>query len=213
MQISFNKVVPSYLEKEKVNSSQVWGNDFLLEKGKYFQVIAPSGRGKSSLTHFIYGLRKDYDGEISIAGVNVKKSDAENLSLLRQQTVSIIFQDLRLFNDHTVEQNLLVKKELLPYQNASSISEMTSRLGIQNKLHQKAGLCSYGEQQRVSIIRALLQPFDFLVMDEPFSHLDIDNRHRALELILEEAGKRNAGILLLDLQENDHFKNSVKIQL
>jgi len=52
---------------------------------------------------------------------------------------------------------------------------MAERLGIQNKLQQAAGKCSYGEQQRIAIIRALQQPFDFIVLDEPFSHLDEDN--------------------------------------
>lgn len=205
MQISLNKVVPKFLEQEKIQSSGVWGKDLDFSKGSYFQVVASSGRGKSTLTHCIYGLRKDYDGNISISGTNIKSAGPEELSDLRQNKMSIIFQDLRLFPDHTVEENLGVKKELSSFPGAADISEMASRLGIANKLHQKAGLCSYGEQQRVAIIRALIQPYEFLIMDEPFSHLDNTNRKIALQLIMEETVKRNASIILLDLHPNHEF--------
>ncbi len=213
MQISFNNVIPHYLEKEKIQSSGLWGRTFTVEKGNFVQVVAPSGRGKSSLTHFIYGLRNDYEGSISIAGTGIKDINAEKISKLRRETISIIFQDLRLFTGNTVEENLVVKRDLEPYEGSADFRQMAERLGIEKKLKQKAGICSYGEQQRVAIIRALLQPFDFLIMDEPFSHLDQNNRQRALELIMEECTKRNAGIILLDLQSNPHFSNSAKIDL
>ncbi len=82
---------------------------------------------------------------------------------------------------------------------------MAEKLGIASILHQRAGLCSYGEQQRIAIIRALVQPFSWLMMDEPFSHLDIANTKKAAALIAEECRKRNAGFLLTDLDEDNHF--------
>ena len=69
----------------------------------------------------------------------------------------------------------------------------------------KAGTCSYGEQQRIAIIRALQQPFNFIILDEPFSHLDEENSKKALALIEQEADKRGAGIILADLQHNPFF--------
>ena len=83
---------------------------------------------------------------------------------------------------------------------------MAKRLGIESKLHKQCSTCSYGEQQRIVIIRALLQPFDFLLLDEPFSHLDEANRAKAMELIAEEAEARNAAIILADLKEIEYFK-------
>ena len=83
---------------------------------------------------------------------------------------------------------------------------MASRLGISNKLNNQVKTCSYGEQQRIAIIRALQQPFEFLLMDEPFSHLDENNRKIATALIEEEAAKRNAGIILADLKRVEYFK-------
>jgi putative ABC transport system ATP-binding protein len=82
---------------------------------------------------------------------------------------------------------------------------MAQRLGIASKLLQNAGMCSYGERQRIAIIRALQQPFDFLILDEPFSHLDEANAKKAMELILEEVDKRQAGLIMADLAAVEFF--------
>ena len=94
---------------------------------------------------------------------------------------------------------------LNPFHPESRIAEMASQLGIGNKLNKLVKTCSYGEQQRIAIIRALQQPFDFLLMDEPFSHLDENNRKIAAALIEEEAAKRNAGVILADLKRVEYF--------
>ena len=83
---------------------------------------------------------------------------------------------------------------------------MARSLGIHNKLGKLAKTCSYGEQQRIAIIRALLQPFDFLLLDEPFSNLDDNNRIKVMDLIEAEATERKASILLVDLKPIEFFK-------
>lgn len=83
---------------------------------------------------------------------------------------------------------------------------MAKRLGIESKLKKLCSTCSYGEQQRIAIIRALQQPFDFLLLDEPFSHLDENNRQKAMELMQEEATERKAAIILTDLKKIDYFQ-------
>jgi putative ABC transport system ATP-binding protein len=100
-----------------------------------------------------------------------------------------------------------------PFYESSIIDAMAERLGITAVLQQRAGLCSYGEQQRIAIIRSLVQPFDWLIMDEPFSHLDHENISKAAELISEECTKRGAGFLLTDLEEDDHFNYTMKLNL
>ena len=82
---------------------------------------------------------------------------------------------------------------------------MAARLGIEKKLSKPAYTCSYGEQQRIAIIRSLMQPFDFLLMDEPFSHLDENNRKIAMDLINEETELRNASIIMADLKRVEQF--------
>ena len=205
MQISLQQVVPVFLEESKTASSQLWNQTLSFTKGEHIHIIAPSGSGKTSFIHFLYGLRKDYTGKILYDDNDIKNFDAEKFSTWRQQYISIIFQDLRLFTEQTVLQNLEIKRLLAPYHKESRIADMAKRLGIANKLDKLCNTCSYGEQQRIAIIRALQQPFDFLLLDEPFSHLDENNRQIAMQLMEEEAAERKATIILTDLKKIDYF--------
>ena len=90
---------------------------------------------------------------------------------------------------------------------------MAAALGVQHILPQKAATCSYGEQQRIAIIRSLMQPFNWLIMDEPFSHLDKENTAKAAALIATECKKRNAGFILTDLDDDTHFTYSRQLLL
>lgn len=206
MQILLQQVTPDFIEPEKISASQIWNNNIVFNPGEKIQVIAPSGSGKTSLIHFLYGLRKDYNGHISYDEKDIRDFNAEDYATYRQMHISVVFQDLRLFSEQTVLQNLEIKRQLNPYHTEDRIHAMTRRLGIENKLNRICRTCSYGEQQRIAIIRSLQQPFSFLFLDEPFSHLDDTNQQLAMELIEEEAALRNASIILADLRPNKNFK-------
>ncbi len=206
MQITLQKIFPVFFDKASSSASQVWKQDIVFKQGEHVQLVAPSGSGKTSLIHFLYGLRKDYEGSILYDGNNIKDFDAEKFSIWRQQHISIVFQDMRLFTTQTVLQNIEIKRSLKPFHSKDKIAEMAGRLGIESKLNKLCSTCSYGEQQRIAIIRSLMQPFDFLLLDEPFSHLDEANRMKAMELMAEEAAARKAAIILVDLKEIEYFK-------
>jgi ABC-type lipoprotein export system ATPase subunit len=72
MQIQLRKVIPDYIEKEKRQNSQIWEQDLTINKGEHLHIVAPSGSGKTSLIHFIYGLRKDYSGTIFYDNAEIK---------------------------------------------------------------------------------------------------------------------------------------------
>ncbi len=205
MQIQLQKVVPTFIEEEKISRSQIWNSSVIFNEGEKIEIVAPSGSGKTSLIHFLYGLRKDYNGTIAYDTNSIAAFDAEHFAIYRQQHISIVFQDLRLFAEQTVLQNLEIKRQLNPYHTESKIAAMAKRLGIENKLNKLCKTCSYGEQQRIAIIRALQQPFNFLLLDEPFSHLDEVNRKKAMELMEEEAALRKATIVLADLKAIEYF--------
>jgi ABC-type lipoprotein export system ATPase subunit len=205
MQIQLQKVVPTFIEEEKVNQSQIWNNTVVFTTGEKIEIVAPSGSGKTSLIHFLYGLRKDFNGAILYDNNSINSFDAEKFAAYRQQNISIVFQDLRLFAEQTVFQNLEIKRQLNPYHTESKIAAMAKRLGIENKLNKLCKTCSYGEQQRIAIIRSLQQPFNFLLLDEPFSHLDEGNRIKAMELMEEETALRKASIILADLKAIEYF--------
>jgi putative ABC transport system ATP-binding protein len=205
MYLQLQNLLPLYFEESKKQTSEIWGKDLRFDKGEMIKIVAPSGSGKTSLTHFAYGTRSDYSGTIFYDGNNTRQFSFENFANWRKDHISIVFQDLRLFPEQTVFENIDIKRQLNPFHPPEKIKEMTERLGIGKKLDSKAKTCSYGEQQRVAIIRALMQPFDFLMLDEPFSHLDNVNRQNAMELMMDEAQLRGATIILADLQRVDFF--------
>ena len=206
MQIQLQQVLPTFIEEEKIAQSQIWNCSIIFNAGEKIEIVAPSGSGKTSLIHFLYGLRKDFRGSILYDNNSISSFDAEKFATYRQQNISIVFQDLRLFPEQTVLQNLEIKRQLNPYHAESKITAMAKRLGIENKLLKLCKTCSYGEQQRIAIIRSLQQPFDFLLLDEPFSHLDENNRKKAMELMEEEVALRKASIILADLKAIEYFK-------
>jgi putative ABC transport system ATP-binding protein len=205
MHLHLNNLLPTYFDEERKRTSEIWGKELHFKKGEYIKIVAPSGSGKTSLMSFLYGTRNDYNGRISYNGKNIRDFSIEDFANSRKDEVSIVFQDLRLFAEQTVFENLEIKRQLDPFHPSEKIKEMLERLGIGSKLNSKCKTCSYGEQQRVAIIRSLLQPFDFLLLDEPFSHLDENNSQKAMQLMLEEAEKRKAAIIFADLERIDYF--------
>jgi ABC-type lipoprotein export system ATPase subunit len=213
MAIVLQNIIPLHLEQEKIAQSAIWQHEVTFTVGEKIQIVAPSGSGKTTLVHFCYGIRNDFKGSLKINNKNSSTFSATDWASFRQNECSIIFQDLRLFAEHTVLQNIEIKQALNTYHSISKIKEMAERLGIANKLTQLAGTCSYGEQQRIAIIRALQQPFNFIIMDEPFSHLDDNNSKIAMQLIQEEADARGAAIILADLEKVPFFNADKTLHL
>lgn len=205
MQLTIRDLLPVYFEDDRKQRSEIWGKEIVFNKGELTKIIAPSGSGKTSLMHFIYGIRHEYTGEVLYNDKAIKNLSPEAFSQYRKDHISIVFQDMKLLPEQTVFENLEIKRQLNPYHPPEKIKEMAERLGIGSKLSSKGRTCSYGEQQRVAIIRSLLQPFDFLLLDEPFSHLDNANAQKAMDLMLEEARQRKASIIFADLERIDFF--------
>jgi len=208
MQLSIQQLLPDYFDQSRKKNSEIWGKELHFKKGEFIKIVAPSGRGKTSFMHFVYGLRKDYSGKILFDENDIGIFSQENFAELRKNKLSMVFQDLRLFEEQTVRENINIKRQLNPFYSKEKINKFCDRLGIGDKLDAKIGNCSYGEQQRVSIVRALMQPYDFLLLDEPFSHLDENNAQQAMQLILDETKQREAGIIFADLERVDYFPYS-----
>ncbi len=207
MVIHIKNVIPIPLkDKLMQRTSDIWNKDIAFSQKDFVKIKAPSGTGKTTLIHYLYALRNDYTGTVNYDSVAVQKIPVEQMSILRQQKLSIIFQDLRLFQHLTALENIELKRTMnKPIYTIEKAKEMAAALGVTHILNQPAKICSYGEQQRIAIIRALMQPFEWLLMDEPFSHLDQANSLKAAQLIAEECTQRNAGFILTDLDEDTHF--------
>jgi len=214
MQLSLEGVIPIPLrDKLSGRKSGLWQSTVSFNKGEYIFIQAPSGTGKTTLIHILYSLRKDYEGDVLWNKNSLTTITAEDLSELRKKNISIIFQDMRLFPELTAIENLQIKRSLTDTVSEQEVISWFHRLGIKDKQTSLAATLSYGEQQRVAIIRSLVQPFDWLLMDEPFSHLDHANTNKAIDLISEVVKRNNAGIFLADLDHNTYFPYTKTLQL
>lgn len=199
MNITLNQVVPAPLASVLDGQSQIWDTKITFEQGKKYQIHAPSGKGKSTFIHILYGIRHDYEGEVLIDNQAIPQIKKSAWAMMRQQEMSVVFQDLRLFLDLTGRENIEVKAVLYKENLAQEIERMAELLGVMHVMDKKAALLSYGERQRIAIIRSLIQPFKFLLLDEPFSHLDEDNIKKACELLDEKCTQNQATMLMTSL--------------
>ena len=175
--------------------SEVWLQDILLERGKRYLVSAESGTGKSSMCSYIYGYRQDYSGVIAFDGQDIRSLTVAQWCDVRQRRIAYLPQDMRLFGELTAMENVELKNRLTGFKSEQEIKRMFEILGIPDKQDSLAAKLSIGQQQRVAIIRTLCQPCDFILLDEPVSHLDDENNRTVARLITDEAKRQGAGII------------------
>lgn len=207
--LTLEQVVPLPLQGQ-IQQSDIWQCQQRLEKGRRYFIFAPSGSGKTTFQHLLYGMRKDYTGTARIEGqlsekeVSTQGKDLQQLRLdqwayIRQCRLSVVFQDLRLFPALSAMENIVLKNQLTQFKTTDAIRAMAAQLGVEQLLDKKCGELSYGQRQRMAIVRALCQPFELLLLDEPFSHLDKENIRKACGLIAQECAAQGAGYALASL--------------
>lgn len=196
MHIKINSITPKYFTPA---SSEVWSNVFEILPNEKYLIKAASGSGKSSFFNFLYGLNNKYTGTVLFNQKDITSYTEVEWTSLRRQSISIVFQGLRLFPELTALENIQLKNQLTNYKTETEILSYLKRLDVDNLAHKKAETLSYGQQQRIAIVRALCQPFELLLLDEPFSHIDTLQIKNATQLILEEITKRNATLMIASL--------------
>ena len=187
--------LPNVFQNRTDIVSDIWNKKVEFEKEKLYLVEANSGTGKSSLCSYIYGYRHDYQGQILFDGEDIRKYSVARWTDIRKLHFALLWQELRMFPELTAWENVEIKNKLTGYQKKQQILEWFDMLGITDKLDAKMGRMSFGQQQRVALIRSLCQPFDFLFVDEPISHLDDTNAEIMGRIMTEEAKKQGAGII------------------
>lgn len=199
---------------EKICSSRIWGEQsFVFRRGCRICIHAESGSGKSSLVNFIYGTRQDYKGEILFDDRDIRELDVEQWCAVRTGNISLLPQDMGLFPELTVVQNIALKNNRTGYKTDTQIIELLDRVGIADKRDVPVGKLSIGQMQRVALVRAVCQPFDFIFLDEPVSHLDAKNNSVVAEIISEEAERQGAGIIATSVGNHLLLDNSQFISL
>ena len=214
MRLSISQLVPLPLTQvHNSYNATAWEMDMVLNPGEQVLVQGPSGVGKTLLLHLLYGLRKDFEGKIYWGTYNMHEVNAMQLSQLRAASLSMVFQDVRLFDELTVWENVEVKRSLTDSVPQYDAEKWLDRLGMKGKMEVAADTLSIGERQRVAIVRALVQPFEWLLMDEPFSQLDFFNRQKAISLIKDVVSLTKAGIIVSSATDNDDFVYDKKLRL
>lgn len=196
-----------------MSEAEVAGSDIYLnpsvvfERGTKYLVHAKSGHGKTSLLNFIYGSNLEYTGEITYG-----ESVGDPFEL-RRRKISYLFQDLCLFPELTAFENVQIKNNLTGFKSDAEIEAMLDSVLAPEKKCQPLGTLSLGQRQRVAIVRALCQPFEFLLMDEPFSHIDNATSQQVADMILREVQAQGAGMIMTALETTAFFPFDVTLNL
>ncbi len=197
--ITLNHTLPKVFAQRNDINSDVWCNDVIFEKQKLYLVEANSGTGKSSLCSYVFGYRKDYQGTILFDQSDISNFTTWQWVNIRQRSLSLLWQELRLFPELTALENVKIKNKLTNFQSDKQIRQWFDMLGIADRMNTKIGRMSFGQQQRVALIRTLCQPFDFVFVDEPISHLDDTNSKIVGDILTKEAKRQGAGVIVTSI--------------
>ncbi|WP_232748869.1 ATP-binding cassette domain-containing protein [Capnocytophaga stomatis] len=203
MNIELNYIKPIYMSEGEITPSDIYlQKQVLFEKGKKYLIKAQSGHGKTSFLNFIYGSSFHYEGSIKYDGVFSKKDVFE----LRKNKLSYVFQDYKLFPSLTAYENIQLKNDLTQHKTEHEINTLIDRVLLSHKRDTLVQNLSLGQRQRIAIIRALCQPFDYLLLDEPFSHLDNKNIEILAEIISQELQNQGASLIMTSLELSQVFE-------
>jgi ABC-type lipoprotein export system ATPase subunit len=174
------------------------GADIHVDAGELVALVGPSGSGKSTLLHLLGGLDRPDAGSIELGGRRLERESERGLTELRRSHVGFVFQFFHLIPELTGEENVLLPARLRTNGGAAPerARRLIAELGLVDAARRRPAQLSGGEQQRLSIARALVNDPRLLLADEPTGNLDEESGHRVLELVRQlAAGSR--GVLLV----------------
>lgn len=195
--VEFQDVTRVYTSGDHVQKA-LDGASFTLEEGKFVVILGPSGAGKSTLLNLLGGLDSPTSGTIKVNGRDISTLTGNELADYRATTVGFVFQFYNLIPTLTVYENVALVKEIAP--NPLSPKKMIEEVGLLDHLHNFPAELSGGEQQRISIARALAKNPQILLCDEPTGALDSETGVLVLKLLLSMA--RNYGKTIVVVTHN-----------
>lgn len=196
--ITLAGVIPAALSETVPGcQSDIWGRVLSFDKGRSVLIRAASGHGKTTLCCFLSGLRSDYSGTISFDGRNIRLLDDNGWSDVRCRQLAVMYQDLKLMDELSAVDNILLKTALFPGCHLQDITDMLQRLGIDDAtMKRPVNTLSLGQQQRVAFVRMLVQPAQIRVLDEPVSHLDPENASIMAAMLEETCSKDGSAVIV-----------------
>lgn len=176
------------------------GVDMKLDEGKFVVILGPSGAGKSTLLNMLGGLDSPTSGKIYVQGRDISQLSKDQLADYRAATVGFVFQFYNLIPTLTVQENVALVKEIAP--DFISAEKMLAEVGLSDHLKNFPSELSGGEQQRVSIARALAKNPKILLCDEPTGALDSETGVMVLKLLLKMAKEYGKTIVIVTHNQN-----------
>ena len=176
------------------------GVDLTLERGKFVVVLGPSGAGKSTLLNLLGGLDTPTSGKIVVDGTDISTLSGDDLAKYRAEKVGFVFQFYNLIPTLTVKENVALVKEIAP--NAFPAEKLLEEVGLSDHLNNFPSELSGGEQQRVSIARALSKNPEIVLCDEPTGALDSETGATVLKLLLKMAKNYGKTIIIVTHNQN-----------
>lgn len=171
-----------------------------IDEGKVVVILGPSGAGKSTLLNLLGGLDNPSEGKIIVNNENIENYSDNELANYRANTVGFVFQFYNLIPTLTVHENVSLVKEISP--NPLSANEMLKEVGLLDHAKKFPSELSGGEQQRVSIARALAKNPKILLCDEPTGALDSETGVMVLKLLLKMAKEYNKTVIIVTHNQN-----------
>lgn len=175
------------------------GVDVTVRKGEFIYLIGKTGSGKSSLLKSLYGDLPLMEGEGKVVGFDLRKLKTRDIPYLRRK-LGIVFQDFQLLMDRTVADNLTFSLKATGWKDKVKIQErindVLTQVGLRTKGYRFPHELSGGEQQRVTIARALLNNPGLILADEPTGNLDPETSDEIMQLILKLNRELNTAVLM-----------------
>ena len=186
--------------KKKYNDQEVLrGIDLKIDKNEFVVILGASGSGKSTLLNILSGLEKSDSGEVVYDNESISDYSEKQLTKFRKEKIGFVFQQYYLLNNLTVEQNVKVGANLA---DNKEYVDIIKDLGLEDKLSKYPNELSGGEQQRVSIARALAKKPTVLFLDEPTGALDEETGRKILEYLLKLKDKSHFTMIMVTHNEN-----------
>lgn len=196
--IELKNIYKSYGEKE--NKVEVLKDiDLKIEDGDFVVVLGPSGSGKSTLLNIMSGLEKADKGSVCYNAVDITKLSDSKLTEFRKNNIGFIFQQYYLLQNLTVDKNVRMGADLI---SNKDYKDIIKAVGLENKLNKYPYELSGGEQQRVSIARALAKKSKVLFLDEPTGALDEKTGRSILDYISKLQEEEKFTIVMITHNEN-----------
>lgn len=176
------------------------GVNLSLDEGKFIVILGPSGAGKSTLLNMLGGLDSPTGGTITVNGKDISTLTNNELADYRASTVGFVFQFYNLIPTLTVQENVALVKDIAP--GALDAKQMLAEVGLADHIKNFPSELSGGEQQRVSIARALAKNPKILLCDEPTGALDSETGVMVLKLLLSMARNHGKTIVIVTHNQN-----------